>query len=155
MAELTSRGSARVAVLKPQVYAWVQDYGVYAAVLVLLLFNVLFTPHFLDASNFRTQLVQVTPVVIVSLGMALVIGTQGIDLSVGSVMALAAALTVLYLGYGWLPAVLVASACNPSWPRWRCWSASAAWPTCWCRSSSSSATPVSSRSAAAPSPASR
>ncbi|MEV0612348.1 ABC transporter permease [Nonomuraea sp. NPDC050404] len=108
MAELTSRGSGRVAVLKPQVFAWVQDYGVYAAVLALLLFNVLFTPHFLDASNFRTQLVQVTPIVIVSLGMALVIGTQGIDLSVGSVMALAAALTVLYLGYGWLPALIVA-----------------------------------------------
>ncbi|MBB6552089.1 ABC transporter permease [Nonomuraea rubra] len=109
MAELTSRqGGGRVAVLKPQVYAWVQDYGVYAAVLALLLFNVLFTPHFLDAANFRTQLVQVTPIVIVSLGMALVIGTQGIDLSVGSVMALAAALTVLYLGYGWLPALVVA-----------------------------------------------
>jgi ribose transport system permease protein len=93
---------------KARVFAWVQEYGVYAAVLTLLLFNVLFTPRFLDASNFRTQLVQVAPVVIVSLGMALVIGTQGIDLSVGSVMALAAALVALYLGYGALPALLVA-----------------------------------------------
>jgi ribose/xylose/arabinose/galactoside ABC-type transport system permease subunit len=93
---------------KARVFAWVQEYGVYAAVLALLLFNVLFTPRFLDASNFRTQLVQVAPVVIVSLGMALVIGTQGIDLSVGSVMALAAALVALYLGYGALPALLVA-----------------------------------------------
>ncbi|MGN9780787.1 ABC transporter permease [Nonomuraea sp. ZG12] len=108
MAELTSPRSERMAVLKPRVYAWVQDYGVYAAVLALLLFNVLFTPYFLDASNFRTQLVQVTPIVIVSLGMALVIGTQGIDLSVGSVMALAAAVVVLYLGYGWLPALIAA-----------------------------------------------
>ncbi len=108
MAELTSPRSERMAVLKPRVYAWVQDYGVYAAVLALLLFNVLFTPYFLDASNFRTQLVQVTPIVIVSLGMALVIGTQGIDLSVGSVMSLAAAVVVLYLGYGWLPALAVA-----------------------------------------------
>ena len=32
--------------------------------------------------------------------MALVIGTEGIDLSVGAVMALAAALIPLYLGYG-------------------------------------------------------
>jgi galactofuranose transport system permease protein len=108
MAELTSPRSERMAVLKPRVYAWVQDYGVYAAVLALLLFNVLFTPYFLDASNFRTQLVQVTPIVIVSLGMALVIGTQGIDLSVGSIMSLAAAVVVLYLGYGWLPALIVA-----------------------------------------------
>ncbi|MEN3537146.1 ABC transporter permease [Microbispora sp. ZYX-F-249] len=93
-----------------RVLAWAQEYGVYAAVGVLLLFNVLFTPHFLDVANFRTQLVQVAPIVIVSLGMALVIGTQGIDLSVGSVMALAAALVALYLGYGAWPALLVALA---------------------------------------------
>ncbi|WP_432863488.1 ABC transporter permease [Microbispora rosea] len=93
-----------------RVLAWAQEYGVYAAVSVLLLFNVLFTPHFLDVANFRTQLVQVAPIVIVSLGMALVIGTQGIDLSVGSVMSLAAALVALYLGYGAWPALLVALA---------------------------------------------
>jgi len=46
-------------------------------------------------------------VVIVALGMALVIGTEGIDLSVGSVMALAAAVLPLYLGYGLLPALLM------------------------------------------------
>jgi ribose/xylose/arabinose/galactoside ABC-type transport system permease subunit len=46
-------------------------------------------------------------VVIVALGMALVIGTEGIDLSVGAVMALAAALLPLYIGYGTLPALLV------------------------------------------------
>jgi ribose/xylose/arabinose/galactoside ABC-type transport system permease subunit len=99
---------AIIAPPRARVFAWVQDYGVYAAVLTLLLFNVLFTPHFLDVANFRTQLVQVTPIVIVSLGMALVIGTQGIDLSVGSVMALAAAMVALYLGYGALPALLAA-----------------------------------------------
>ncbi|HON76551.1 MAG TPA: ABC transporter permease, partial [Dermatophilaceae bacterium] len=57
--------------------------------------------------NIRTQLLQVAPVVIVALGMALVIGTEGIDLSVGSVMALAAAVLPLYLGYGLLPALLM------------------------------------------------
>jgi len=45
--------------------------------------------------------------VIVALGMALVIGTEGIDLSVGSVMALAAALIPLYLGYGVVAAIVV------------------------------------------------
>ncbi len=38
--------------------------------------------------------------------MALVIGTEGVDLSVGAVMALAASVTALYLGYGLLPALL-------------------------------------------------
>jgi galactofuranose transport system permease protein len=86
----------------------IQDYGVYAAVALLLVFNALFTDHFLQPANLRTQLVQVAPVVIVALGMALVIGSEGIDLSVGSVMALAAAVIPLYLGFGLWPAVLMA-----------------------------------------------
>lgn len=87
--------------------AWYQRYGVYVAVAVVLLFNALFTDHFMTADNFRTQLVQVAPIVIVALGMALVIGTEGVDLSVGSTMALAAAFLPLYLGYGLVPALVV------------------------------------------------
>src|SRR5689334_11554619 len=86
----------------------VQDYGVYVAVAILLLFNAIFTDNFMQIDNLRTQLVQVAPVVIVALGMALVIGTEGVDLSVGSVMALAAAVIPLYLGFGFWPAVLLA-----------------------------------------------
>ncbi|MFI1722454.1 ABC transporter permease [Streptomyces sp. NPDC020489] len=85
---------------------WLQTYGVYAGVGALLVVNVFVTPHFLSAENFRTQAVQVAPVIIVALGMALVIGTEGVDLSVGAVMALAASVTALYLGYGLLPALL-------------------------------------------------
>jgi ribose transport system permease protein len=93
---------------RAKVTAWLQNYGVYLAVVVLLLFNVLFTANFLSAANFRTQLVQAAPVCIVALGMALVIGTEGIDLSVGSVMSIAAALIPLYLGAGPLMAIIVA-----------------------------------------------
>ena len=83
-----------------------------------------------------------SPVAIVALGMALVIGTEGIDLSVGSVMALAAALLPLYLGYGAVAAdrwsALLAGAAGRRWstarwsrssassrssPRSACWSA--------------------------------
>lgn len=97
----------RPAVDMARVRAWLPKYGVYVAIGVLVLYNVLFTPHFLTWSNLRIQLVQVAPIVIVALGMALVIGTEGIDLSVGSVMALAAALIPLYLGYGVIAAILV------------------------------------------------
>ncbi|WP_367128551.1 ABC transporter permease [Saccharothrix sp. HUAS TT1] len=89
---------------------WLQEYGVYAAVAALLLFNIAFTANFLSIGNFRTQLVQAAPVCVVALGMALVIGTEGVDLSVGAVMALSAAVIPLYLGYGPLPAVAVALA---------------------------------------------
>lgn len=87
---------------------WLQDNGVYLAVAALLLFNALFTANFLTLGNFSTQLVQAAPVLIVALGMALVIGTEGVDLSVGAVMALAAAIIPLYLGAGPLPAILMA-----------------------------------------------
>ena len=92
---------------KDRVLQWLQKYGVYAGVAVLLVVNIAITPHFLSAENFRTQAVQVAPVIIVALGMALVIGTEGVDLSVGAVMALSASVVALYLGYGLLPALLV------------------------------------------------
>jgi galactofuranose transport system permease protein len=87
-----------------------RDYGVYAALVLLVLYNMIFTENFASVTNLNTQLVQVTPILIAALGMALVIGTEGVDLSVGSVMALAAALLPLYLGYGLLPALVVALA---------------------------------------------
>jgi ribose transport system permease protein len=90
-----------------RVRAWLPKYGVYFAIALLVLYNVFFTPYFLTWSNLRIQLIQVAPIVIVALGMALVIGTEGIDLSVGSVMALAAAFIPLYLGYGVLAAIVV------------------------------------------------
>ena len=95
---------------RPRATPWLQRYGVYVAVLVLVAFNLAFTANFLSVANLSTQLVQAAPVCIVALGMALVIGTEGVDLSVGSVMALSAALVPLYLGYGALPAVVVALA---------------------------------------------
>jgi ribose/xylose/arabinose/galactoside ABC-type transport system permease subunit len=98
----------RPAIDRARMAQYLQDYGVYAAIGVLLLFNAAFTDNFLAASNLRTQLVQVAPVVVVALGMALVIGTEGVDLSVGSTMALAAAVLPIYLGYGALPAIVLA-----------------------------------------------
>ncbi|GAA1367117.1 ABC transporter permease [Streptomyces beijiangensis] len=85
-----------------------QEYGVYAGVAVLILANIALTPHFLSTENFRTQAVQVAPVLIVALGMALAIGSEGVDLSVGSVMALSTSLVSLYLGYGVWIALIVA-----------------------------------------------
>ncbi|MEV7684732.1 ABC transporter permease [Streptomyces bungoensis] len=107
MTELTlARGSLD----RTRLLRLLQDYGVYAGVVALLLFNFAFTPHFVSSENFRTQAVQVAPVLVVALGMALAIGTEGVDLSVGSVMALSTSLLSLYLGYGPWTAALAAVA---------------------------------------------
>jgi galactofuranose transport system permease protein len=94
-----------VTAVAAQPRVWLRDNGVYAAIVVLMTYNLVFTENFATVSNLNTQLVQVAPVLIVALGMALVIGTEGVDLSVGSVMAIAAAILPLYLGYGLLPAI--------------------------------------------------
>ncbi|MEU0277643.1 ABC transporter permease [Streptomyces sp. NPDC088147] len=106
MTDLAAPG--RVPLDRARLLTLLQEYGVYAGVAVLLLANAFFTPHFLSAENFRTQAVQVAPVLIVALGMALAIGSEGVDLSVGSVMALSTSLLSLYLGYGPWIALIVA-----------------------------------------------
>ena len=77
-----------------------QDYGIYGAVVLLMLIDAALSPGFFSLSNLAVQLFQVVPVLVVALGMALVIGTEGIDLSVGGVIALSVAVIPLYLGYG-------------------------------------------------------
>jgi ribose transport system permease protein len=77
-----------------------QDYGVYAALAALFLVAVGLDTSFVEMSNIRVQLFQVAPTLLVALGMALVIGTEGIDLSVGAVIALSASVVPLYAGYG-------------------------------------------------------
>jgi ribose/xylose/arabinose/galactoside ABC-type transport system permease subunit len=75
----------------------IREKGVYLALGALVLFNLIATPNFASLRNVQLQLVQVSPVVIVALGMALVIGTEGIDLSVGATMALAASMVSLFV----------------------------------------------------------
>jgi ribose transport system permease protein len=82
-----------------------RDRGVYVAFVVLVVFNLIVTENFASVGTLTNLLVQVSPVLLVSLGLALVIGTEGIDLSVGATMALASAALPLYLGYGWLFAI--------------------------------------------------
>ncbi|MFZ5831701.1 MAG: ABC transporter permease [Planctomycetota bacterium] len=60
----------------------------YASVLVAF---ACLTPKFLSAANFANILVQSAPIAIVAVGMTFVLLTAGIDLSVGSVIFLAAA----------------------------------------------------------------
>ncbi|HEX6706426.1 MAG TPA: ABC transporter permease [Albitalea sp.] len=64
----------------------------------LLLFNVVATPNFVSLQTFNVNLTQVATIVIVAVGMTLVIATAGIDLSVGSLMAIAGTLAPMLFG---------------------------------------------------------
>jgi simple sugar transport system permease protein/ribose transport system permease protein len=76
-----------------------QTYGALAALVLLLLYNTIFTPNFLSLQTLNINLTQVATIVIVATGMTLVIATGGIDLSVGSLMAISGALApIIFLG---------------------------------------------------------
>lgn len=85
-------------------------YGALAALVLLVAINSVFTPNFFDVNNFRNILLQVSPTVLVAVGMTVVISTGGIDLSVGSVMAIASAVAAMSLDYGAGAAILLALA---------------------------------------------
>jgi galactofuranose transport system permease protein len=74
-------------------------YGTFAAFILLLLFNLIVTPNFLSWQTLNVNLTQVATIVIVAVGMTLVIATGGIDLSVGSLMAIAGtAAPMIFMG---------------------------------------------------------
>jgi ribose/xylose/arabinose/galactoside ABC-type transport system permease subunit len=72
-----------------------QDHGALIALVALFLFNAFFTDGFLSMQSMRVNLSQVATIVIVGVGMTLVIATGGIDLSVGSLMAIGGAVAPL------------------------------------------------------------
>src|SRR5215210_2302155 len=90
-APLPAGGSGRLAALAP----FLRRYGTAAALVLLLLVNAAITPNFLTLQTLNVNLTQVGTIVIVAVGMTLVIATGGIDLSVGSLMAISGAIAPL------------------------------------------------------------
>src|SRR4051812_13214850 len=79
------------------VASWTREHGVYIALVLLIAYNAVATANFLTVDTVQLLFSQVPPVIIVSLGMALVIGTGGVDLSVGSIMAIASAVLAKFV----------------------------------------------------------
>ena len=68
----------------------------YSAIILLLSFIILnsfITPNFFQVSNLNNIITQICPIILCGMGMTMVISTGGIDIAVGSVMALAGVLT--------------------------------------------------------------
>jgi galactofuranose transport system permease protein len=76
------------------------------ALFILIVFNAIFTNNFLTLQTLNVNLTQVATIVIVGVGMTLVIATGGIDLSVGSLMAISGALAPMLFMNPAIPAGL-------------------------------------------------
>ncbi|WP_319757020.1 ABC transporter permease [uncultured Sphaerochaeta sp.] len=68
--------------------------------LLLVIFNSLFTNNFLSMNTFVNLMMQTTKIVLLGMGMTLIIATGGIDISVGSAMSLAAVISAIPLVAG-------------------------------------------------------
>jgi ribose/xylose/arabinose/galactoside ABC-type transport system permease subunit len=73
-----------------------REYGIYFALVILVLAFSIATPRFAAMSNFVLILLQVSVTGIISIGMLFVILTAGIDLSVGSTLAVAGMLSGVF-----------------------------------------------------------
>lgn len=93
--------------------AFITEYNTVLIFLVMLLVSALVSDAFFTWNNLSNLVRQVAPVGIISMGMLLVILTGGIDLSVGSVVAMVGVLTGLFTYHMPLSvALLAALACG-------------------------------------------
>ncbi|HEX2076683.1 MAG TPA: ABC transporter permease [Longimicrobium sp.] len=82
--------------------------GAVIALVVLVVANAIFTPNFATAGNLWNILSQLSTTLLVAVGMTYVIATGGVDLSVGSVMAISAAVAAVTVDQGLLVAIPLA-----------------------------------------------
>jgi len=81
------------------VFGFLARYGTVIALVLLVVFNLAYTRNFATLQTLNVNLTQVCTIVIVAVGMTLVIATGGIDLSVGSLMAISGALApMIFMG---------------------------------------------------------
>lgn len=65
-------------------------YGIYVALVLMIIVLAIVTPSFFNAQNFMNVLRQISIKTVMAIGVTMVIMTGGIDLSVGSILALSA-----------------------------------------------------------------
>lgn len=70
-----------------------KKYGTLYALLAIVIVNCVMTPNFLAVNTFWNLSIQVLPTILTAIGMTFVISSGGIDISVGSVMAISAVMS--------------------------------------------------------------
>ena len=84
------------------------DYASLFFLAGLLLFNSIFTPNFFRLGTLQNSITQLCPTILCGMGMTLVISTGGIDISVGSLMALSGVIMAKCMeGIGIFPGILL------------------------------------------------
>ncbi len=95
-------------------------YGIYVALILMVVVLAIITPSFFNTQNFINVLRQISIKAVMAIGVTIVIMTGGIDLSVGSVLALSAVIATSFatsdnphpLAISLLLGILVGLACG-------------------------------------------
>lgn len=105
-AATTINESTRGRVARAHVASFLQRHGALVALVLLCIFAALRYETFLSEANIQNVLRQNSMIALVALGMTLVILTGGIDLSVGSLVAVAGVVAASLSGQNFIVAVL-------------------------------------------------
>lgn len=87
---------------------WSLNFGAPVALLILYVVNAIFTPRFATVSNTLNMLLQVSTTMFVAVGMTFAIASRGVDLTVGSTMALVSVIVALLINQGMATAISAA-----------------------------------------------
>jgi len=90
-----------------QIALFAVRYGLFIALILWIIAMSLVSDRFFTWLNFLNVARQAAPVIIIAVGMTFVIATAGIDLSVGSLVALVSVLTAGLLALGWPVALVI------------------------------------------------
>jgi len=86
-----------------------KHYSAFILLGIMLLINLIITPNFFRMSTLFNIITQTCTIILTGMGMTAVISTGGIDISVGSVMALGGVVTAVLLNkIGIVPAMIIA-----------------------------------------------
>jgi len=105
---MNATNALNISTLKPALLSALRQYGgIVMALLVLLVFFSLMNPHFMTERNISNILQQIAVIAIAAFGMTWVILLGEIDLSIGSIIAVAGmcGAQMLALGWGFAPAL--------------------------------------------------
>jgi len=87
---------------------YLQKHGAITFFFVLVTINIIWTQNFLHINTFWNIIIQVFPIMVMGMGMTLVISSGGIDISIGSIMAISGMILGKALGLGVFYAIVFA-----------------------------------------------
>lgn len=106
MTATTPESASAAPSLQRLLAVWLVRYGMFLALALWLVAMSFASEYFLTWTNLLNVLRQAAPLIIIGTGMTFVMATAGIDLSVGSTVALISVLTASWITLG-LPALVV------------------------------------------------